>query len=198
MKRKLLLVLFVILAMASVSAAQVTVKKYDIKSGIITYDLVMKVGDFEIKNKVIVYFDDYGMKECKETFSKDKLEQSYFSDGKDLYSVKHSSKTAFKQGSAYRGTELRVEWSEFGTEKDRSSGICKKIPSMKIAEKNCEMIETNDGKGTVAKYGGWNKILLYMDVKTKDTETIQRALKVEENVKVSPDKFKVPAGYAIK
>lgn len=196
MKRKILLILSA--AFVFVAATEAQVKKYDIKSGIVTYDMIMKVGDFEIKNKIIVYFDDYGMKECKETFSNDKLEQSYFSDGKNIYSVKHNQKTAYKQGSASRGTELRVEWSEFGTEKDRSSGICKKIPSMKIAEKNCEMIETNDGKGTVAKYGGWNKILLYMNIKTKDTETIQRALKVEENVKVSPDKFKVPAGYAIK
>ncbi len=198
MKMRRIILLILSAAFVFVAATGAQVKKYDIKSGIVTYDMIMKVGDFEIKNKIIVYFDDYGMKECKETISKDKLEQSYFSDGKNIYSVKHKGKTAYKQGAAYRGTELRVEWSEFGTEKDRSSGICKKIPSMKIAEKNCEMIETNDGKGTVAKYGGWNKILLYMDVKTKDTETIQRALKVEENVKVSPDKFIVPAGYAIK
>ncbi len=198
MKRITFLILSATFILVAVAVAQGTVKKYDIKSGIIYYEMIMKVGDFEIKNKIVVYFDDYGMKECKDTYSGDKLEGSFFSDGINIYSVKHKGKTAYKQGAASRGTELRVEWSEFGTEKDRSSGICKKIPSMKIAEKNCEMIETNDGKGTVAKYGGWNKILLYMDVKTKDTETIQRALKVEENVKVSPDKFIVPAGYAIK
>ena len=197
MKKNILFFLSAVILFVVTAAAQTPVKKYDIKSGIITYDMTMKVGDFKIKNKMVVYFDEYGMKECKETFSGDKLEQSYFSDGKNIYSVKHKVKTAYKQGSAYRGTELRVEYSEFGTEKDRSSGLVKKIPSMKVADKTCEMIETNDGKGTVAKYGGWNKILLYMNIKTKDTESIQRALKIEENVKVPTEKFMTPKEYKV-
>ena len=130
------------------------------------------------------------MKECRETFSNNKLEESYLSDGKNLFSVKHDKKTAFKQGTASRGTELRVEWSEFGTEKDRQSGKYKNLPAMKVAGKNCEMFEHNDGKGNITQYGGWNKILLYMNLKTKSVQSIQRALKVEENTKVPPEKFK--------
>jgi hypothetical protein len=173
------------------------IKKYDIKSGIVTYDLVMKVGKMEMKKKTIVSFDDFGMKECRETFSDNKLDESYFSDGKNLYSARHAKKIVFKQGNAYRGTELRVEWSEFGTEKDRQSGKIKKMPAMSIAGKNCESFESNDGKGTVTRYGGWNKILMYLNVKTKSVETVQKAVKVEENAKVSEEKFKVPAGYAV-
>lgn len=112
------------------AAAQTPVKKYDIKSGVVTYELIMKMGDMQIQKKIVVYFDDFGMKECKETFSKDKLEESNFSDGKNLYLVKHNGKTAYKQGPAYRGTELRVEWSEFGTEKQRQSGMYKRLPAM--------------------------------------------------------------------
>jgi hypothetical protein len=173
------------------------IKKYDIKSGIVTYDLIMKMGKMEIKKKTIVSFDDYGMKECRETFSGNKLEESYFSDGKNLYAVRPAKKIVFKQGAAYRGTELRVEWTEFGTEKDRQSGKIKKMPAMSIAGKNCESFGSDDGKGTVTVYGGWNKILMYMHVKTKSVETVQKAVKVEENVKVSEDKFKIPAGYAV-
>jgi hypothetical protein len=190
----LLLVIFVLLATA---IAQAQLKKYDIKSGIITYESIMKMGDFEIKKKIIVYFDDFGMKECRETYDNNKLEESYFSDGKTIYSVKHNQKAAFKQGTASRGTELRVEWSEFGTEKDRQSGKYKKLPSKKVAGKDCDMFEYNDGKGTLTTYGGWSKILLYMKLKTKSVENIQKAVKVEENVTVSPDKFKVPTGYAV-
>jgi hypothetical protein len=174
-------------------------KKYDIKSGIVKYDMTMKVSTMEIKKNTIVYFDDYGMKECRETFSKDnKLEETYFSDGKNLYSVNHTKKIAHKQGDAYRGTELRVEWTDFGTEKDRQSGKIKKMPAMSVAGKNCESFGSDDGKGTVTVYGGWNKILMYLHVKTESVETLQKAIKVEENVKVSEEKFKVPVGYAIK
>jgi hypothetical protein len=69
------------------------IKKYDIKSGIVTYELNMKMGKMEIKKKTVVYFDDFGMKECRETYSKDnKLEGTYFSDEKNLYSVNYTKK----------------------------------------------------------------------------------------------------------
>lgn len=189
--------MLVLAAIVFVVAAQTPVKKYDMKSGVVTYESIMKMGDMQIKKKIVVYFDDFGMQECKETYSLDRLEESYFSDGKNLYLVKPDHKVAYKQGPAYRGTELRVEWSEFGTEKERQSGMYKKLPAMKVADKNCEAFEYNDGKGTITRYGGWNKILLYMDMKTKSMESIQRALKVEENAKVPAGKFKVPAGFAV-
>lgn len=192
-----ILALFVVFVFVLVATAQAQIKKYDIKSGLVTYESIMKMGDFEIKKKIIVYFDDYGMKECKETYSNNKLEESFFSDGKELYLLKHSAKTAFKRGTAYRGTELRVEWSEFGTEKDRQSGKYKKLPPKKVAGKDCDMFEYNDGKGTITLYGGWNKILLYMEMKSKDMESIQRALKIEENVKVSTEKFMTPKEYKV-
>jgi hypothetical protein len=190
-----LLICGVLFMMTSPLRSQV--KKYDIKSGIVTYDLIMKMGQMEIKKKTIVSFDDFGMKECRETFSGNKLEESYFSDGKNLYSVRQAKKIVLKQGAAYRGTELRVEWSEFGTEKDRQSGKIKKMPAMSIAGKNCESFGSDDGKGTVTVYGGWNKILMYLHVKTNSVESLQKAVKVEENVKVSEEKFKIPAGYVI-
>jgi hypothetical protein len=196
MKRPVLLFAFTV-AIASVSLAQVPVKKYDIKSGIVTFESITKIGKMEMKDKLVVYFDDYGMKECKETFSGDKLTESFFSDGKDLYLVKHGNKMAFKRGTASRGTELRVEWTEFGTEKDRSSGVYKKLPAMTVAGKKCEMFEHNDDKGNTTRYGGWNKILLFMDMKTGSMQTTQRAVKVEENVKVPPEKFAVPKGFTV-
>ena len=86
MKRTLLFFLAVIVTTLTV-AAQSSFKKYDIKSGVVTYDQVMKMGSFEMKKKVIVYFDDYGMRECRETYEDTKLQETYFSDGKDIYSV---------------------------------------------------------------------------------------------------------------
>lgn len=177
--------------------AQVPFKKYDIKSGIITYDLSMHVAEMDMKEKTIVYFDDYGMKECKETYSSDKLRESAFNDGENLYIVKFDQKTAFNQGPASRGTELRVEWSEFGTEKERQEGKYKKVASKTVAGKTCEMFEYNDGKGNITQYGGWNKILLYQNTQRSNVRTTLSAVKVEENVNVPPEKFQVPAGFKV-
>lgn len=196
MKTRLLL-LMVLLVFVIGIFAQIPFKKYDIKSGIITYDLIMHVAGMDMKEKIIVYFDDYGMKECKETYSSDKLNSSFFSDGKNLYMVKFNQKTAYNQGPASRGTELRVEWSELGTEKQREEGLYKKLPSKTIAGKTCEMFESNDGKGNIAQYGGWNKILLYLDTQRSDVRSTLSAVKVEENVNVPPEKFQVPAGFKI-
>jgi hypothetical protein len=196
MKRTLVFLLTVIVTTLTVTA-QSSFKKYNIKSGVVTYDQVMKMGSFEMKKKVIVYFDDYGMRECRETYEDTKLQETYFSDGKDIYAIKASGKTACKRGSASRGTELRVEASEFGTEKDRQSGKYKKLPSRTVAGKSCEMIQYDDGKGSVSLYGGWSKILMYMDLKTKGVVTTQQAVKIEENAKVPPTKFSVPADYRI-
>jgi hypothetical protein len=196
MKSKKLTLVFMLIFVIGI-VAQVSFKKYDIKSGIITYDLIMKVGGMDMKEKTIVYFDDYGMKECKETYSNDKLGGSTFSDGKNLYIVKFNQKTAYNQGPASRGTELRVEWSEFGTEKERQAGMYKKLASKTVAGKTCEMFESNDGKGNITQYGGWNKILLYLDTQTSSVRTTLSAVKVEENVKVPPEKFQVPEGFKV-
>jgi hypothetical protein len=197
MREKMLMASLVLMLSVALVSAQVPFKKYDIKSGIITYDLIMKVGSMEIKQKVIVFFDDYGMKECKDTYQDSKLAESNFSDGKNLFALHHGKKQAFNRGTASRGTELRVEWSEFGTEKDRQSGKYKKISAKTIAGKSCEMFETDDGKGNITRYGGWNKIMLYMDTKMSGVQSTQQAVKVEENVKVPPEKFKVPEGYTL-
>ncbi len=194
MKSRLSLFL-IVMGFVAGADAQTTFKKYDVKSGIVTFETTMQMGSIAMKEKTVVYFDDYGMKECKDTYSDDKLTSSFFSDGKNLYLVKYNQKTAYNQGSASRGTELRVEWSEFGTQKDRESGKIRKLPAMTVAGKNCEVFESNDGKGTIARYAGWKKILLYMDVQTKSVTTTLRAVKVEENAKVPPEKFLVPAGF---
>jgi len=193
--------LFLVLAMMVASqgvAAQVATHKYDIKSGIVTLESVSKVGTMEIKLKYVMYFDDYGMKECKETYKDGKLVSVFFSDGKTLYALNLGKKTASKKGDASRGTEPRVEFSEMGSQKDRDSGKVRKIAPMLVAGKQCEAIETNDGSGTVTQYAGWKKIMLYMKSRSASTATTIKATKIEENVAVPVAKFQVPAGYAIK
>jgi hypothetical protein len=197
MNRTILLVLLAMAVFVCNASGQANFKKYDIKSGKVTYEQVMNVSSMTVKTKFIVYFDDYGMKECRETWSADNvLSDVYLSDGKDLISINMKKKKATKQGTAYRGTELRVEWTDFGTEKDRQSGKIRKLPAQVIAGKTCEMFESGDPKGSYTRYGGWNKILMLLDSKSSSTQTVRTAVKVEENVPVPADKFKVPAGFS--
>jgi hypothetical protein len=180
------------------SFAQTQVKKYDIKSGIVTYNQVMKVGSMEMKKKVIIYFDDYGIKENRETFDKDKLIDSYFSDGNFVYAIKHGKKVALKKEKAYNGVGILTDWHQFGTEKDIQSGKIKIKPAMTVVGKSCDVFETRDKDGKpTAVYAGWKKVLMYMSTKSSYTDMEQKAIKFEENANIPADKFKVPSDYTI-
>jgi len=74
----------------------------------------------KIKNKSMVYFDDYGMKECHDIYAGERLTSSLFSDGQMVYEVNHGKKTASVREKAYRGTEFRFDWNEI-SEKDRTA-----------------------------------------------------------------------------
>jgi hypothetical protein len=170
-------------------------KKYDIKSGIVTFETEMLIGKMKTTGKAIVFFDEYGMKECKETYEDNQLSEINFSDGKTIYLVKVNKKTAFKSGDAYRGTELKCDWAEV-SEKDKQSGKAKKLPARTIAGKSCEAFQVASGS-TVSVFAGWKGITLYSEVKTGMMNVISRAVKVEENAAVPASKFQVPAGYSV-
>jgi hypothetical protein len=166
--------------------------KYDIKSGIITFDYTIMLGKTKLTNKTIVYFDEYGMKECKEEYEGKELKKSFFSDGKTLYTVIHATKTAFKRGNASRGTELR-----FGmTEEEKGTGKTKKLDNIIVAGKTCESFERR-GTSDRTVFAGWNHIVLLTDYDAGTMKSTTRAVSVQENVKVPPDKFMVPAGYKV-
>jgi len=173
--------------------AKAQTKKYDIKSGIITFETTMKMMDMTIITKSIVYFDEYGMKECKESYKDSILEESFFSDGKFLYKVAYEQKRALKAGKAIRGTEFKFDWNEI-SDKDKKTGKAKLLPDMTIAGRICHSFEYFDGD-TPTKFAGWSGICLLTEMKTKDMSTLTRALKIEENAKVPAEKFVLPPGY---
>jgi len=177
-----------------VLAAQPAFQKYDVKSGVITMDSVMKISTLEMKTKIVVSFDDYGMKECKETYKDGQLIGTTFSDGKSVYNLQLKKKSATRTGEAFRGTELRVELSEFGTTKDRESGKVKRVAPMKIAGKDCDMIEVTSSNGEVSRYGGYKKIMVYL----KTGSVTIAANKIEEDAAVPASKFQIPAGFELR
>ncbi len=170
-------------------------KKYGIKSCTITFETIQKMSGFDTKNKVVVSIDDFGMKECRETYEGDEISEIFFSDGNELYTVKPDKKSAFKRGKAYRGTEMKFDWNEISS-KDKKSGKAKQLPNVTIAGKMCESFEVNL-EGSSTTYAGWNNILLMYNMKTKEMTNLTKAVKVDEKSAISPDKFKVPAGYSV-
>jgi hypothetical protein len=191
--KKLVWLLAIAFITLGASEAQ-TVNKYDIKSGVVTLEIETKVSTMEIKMTKIVYFDDYGKKQCEETYSDGKLSSVVFSDGKDKISLSPGKKTARKEeGAGEQGIGPRVEINFFGTTKDVESGVVKKMPSMTLAGQTCEVFQITRGSNTQT-YAGWNKVMVY--TKTEGTEI--KAVKIEPNATVPKEKFQVPAGYTMK
>lgn len=193
--KKVFIFVGIILFIVSFSILEAqTVKKYQIKSGIITFETTLTMGKMDMKTKAVVYFDDFGMKECRDTYDLDgnTIKESFFSDGKDLYLVIYAKKEVYKRGTAFRGTEYKFDWNEIAP-----SGKAKKIANMTVAGKNCEAYEMTD-KGNINTYAGWNNICLYIGTNQSNMKVVSKAIKFEENAAVPVEKFKVPAGFALK
>jgi hypothetical protein len=195
MKRKMLLSL-TILAFVIATVAQTQVKKYDIKSGIATLELTSTIGSTKIKMTKIVYFDDYGTKECEETYSNGKLSGVLFCDGRNKISLNLKSKKAQVIEPSTRGTGTRIDIDDMGTKEDIKSGKVKIIAPMTIAGQTCEIIQVGKEKNPTL-YGGWHRVMVYMKSVGSSVNTLIKATKLEANVPVPKEKFEVPPGYSI-
>lgn len=171
-------------------------KKYDIKSCTITYEMTQKIAGLDIKSRIVVSFDDYGMRECRETYQGDQIQEVFFSDGKELYKLQPAKKAAFNRGKADRGTEVIIGWNDISSD-DKKAGKAKQLPNITLAGKTCESFEYGSDKETTT-YAVWNHILMMIDMKSKEMTMLKKAVNVDEKTAVSADKFKVPAGYTQK
>lgn len=182
-------------ATQEITEAPASAKKYQIKSGTVTFENTVTSSGMVIKQKSVVYFDDYGIKERKDTYDDEgSLTESFFSDGNNLYTLIHEDKIAFEVGQAYRGTELKFDWDEISAE-DKNNGKATKGTNETVAGKDCEVFyhETDLGK---AKFAGWNNICLLTEVAGSFGQTINRAVEIKEG-SVGADMFVVPAGYSL-
>ncbi len=180
-----------------VENAPVARKKYDVKSGIVTFETIMEMSGMKMADKKILYFDDYGMKECEETYKDGKLTESFVSDGKERFKLFHEKKGVYKAGAASNGTAMPFNWNEV-SQSDKDGGIAKQGEKMTVAGKDCEtftFITETAGEKTTTKYAGWNHVLLSMELQSKSMKSSEKAVKVEENASVPADKFSIPADY---
>lgn len=167
-----------------------SIKKYPIKSGIVTFDNDL----MGIKQKSILYFDDYGMKEAEETYDGDAVKEIKICDGKKRYSANFEKKIAYEIGDCYRGIAYKFDWDEI-SKADQQYKV-KKGPNMTIAGKDCESYSMQ-GTDYPSTFAGWNNICLYQETKSKYGTVTMKAVKVEEGA-VPSEKFQVPAGFELK
>ena len=170
-------------------------KKYDVRSGVITYNTSMNTLTVNVSYKTVVSFDNYGMRERRDTYDGDLLVETFLCDGFNNYNISHTLKKLVRTGTAYRGTESRFGWEKINNEEIKSGKVTK-LPSIIIASKTCRAFTINTGAATVT-YAGWNHIILLNKVESPGGKSISKAIKVDI-FPVDPITFKLPKDYSVK
>jgi hypothetical protein len=181
---------------AMVSAAAAT-KKYDVKSGIVTYDCLMSMSGMNIRTKKVLYFDDYGNQECEETYKVDPSGKESLSDRnfvKDGF--RYSCSVEYGGGAKTKamgtGVAARFNVDEASTMKDNKFA---KLGDENVCGKTCNGFSMETGSGKISMHG-WSGIALktVLDNAAAGMKSESKAVKFEENAAVPADVFSVPAG----
>jgi hypothetical protein len=188
----------------STTTPQTTVeqnKRYQIESGIITYDMTNNmIGG---KMTQILYFDDWGLKEARETITEmSMMGQTIKTHKIDLakegyyYNLDLDKKTGTKfKRTLPAGSEYDV--SKFSQEMMKDYNI-KMLGKEDVAGKTCEKSSMDyskmNMKGTV---WNWQGITLKSDIDMGKINVKTIATKVDENASVPPSIFEVPADVQI-
>jgi hypothetical protein len=184
------------LAVLAYGSAAAQAHKYGVKSGSVTFESETVMGKMKLNASYVLWFDDYGMKEAKETMENGVVTEVRFSDGATIYSVIPPKRTAFKAGVASRGIEYRVDWAEVPA-KDKQAGKAKQLPARTIAGKECQSYEVTSGDA-VSTFAGWQGVMLFHELKRPNMTVTAKATKFDEKATVSASRFAVPAGFTVK
>jgi hypothetical protein len=175
-------------------------KKYEIKSGIITTETVMSMNGMNLTSKKVLYFDDYGAKECEEEFKTDDAGKEFLAmrifvkDGFH-YTCSVENKGGVKTKSSGYGVASPFNMSEASTQTDSQYKV---LSETTVCGKSCKGFSMVTPSGNISMYG-WNGITLktVVDNASMDLKTSTTATKIEENVAIPAEKFEVPAGVVM-
>ena len=182
---------FVLLAVCGVNAQ----KKYDIKSGIVTFENTIAILGKAAPQKQILYFDDYGRRERKELYEGEILREAYVCDGKELFNLVYEESTAYRSGPSVSGTETRFAGDPIPTSTKQIA--IKKLPKMKIAGKLCGAYEMTEN-GAATTLAGWGHLTLYTSSDAGGIHSASKAVKIEENASIPEGMFRVPKKFTVK
>lgn len=170
-------------------------KKYEVESGVITFNTSMNTLTVDVSYKTVISFDHYGVRERRDTYEGGVLTETFLSDGFNNYNISHTHKKIVRTGKAYRGTESKFGWDTI-SEEDVKAGKVVKDPSMTIAGKKCKVYTILAGVATVT-YGGWKNIILLNKVESPGGKSVSEAEKIEI-YPVDENTFILPKGYGIR
>ncbi len=168
------------------------IRKYGIKSAKITF--TTQIADVE--GLRILYFDNYGKDECEEIYEKGKLTESTLSFNNFMYKIIHKDKSAYKLGPTRTGVAYKFDWQQL-PDKLKKEGRVIKTQNKEVAGKICEAYKMENA-GIVTEFAGWNNICLFTEQKTKQGNSFSKAIKIEENIKIEPEKFSLSKDLMVK
>jgi len=167
------------------------VKKYDVKSGIVTYNQHQEKGYGVDDTKIVVYFDNYGIIESKEEYVNDVLKKRVYTNSDYVYDVSYSDKSVTKSLQKYAHYTTGV--AEY-----YSNTVQQTILSdTTIAGKTCKY---SSAKLTdlSTKQAGYSGILFYYFEKITDVPAKTTTVtKYEEGVAMPASAFTYPSEFTV-
>lgn len=190
--KKISLIILLILSVTSLFAQ---IKRYEIESAIIEYDINgsgnMTGMATKISGKSTVFFKNYGIIELSdEKINQNLMGQNEYThdiikiEDDTVYSVDFEEKVIYKQKITASEKEMMVKDTNEKSLKDLGG---KKIGTEKVAGYKCDIWQLKGSK--ICIYKG---IPLKMQTNTMGITQVQIAKKVQLNVSIDDDKFKLP------
>lgn len=184
------------------SAAQKSNGKYQLKSGIIYMDI--ENGMMPGISKSILYFDNYGNKECTETNmememmgQKVKVHQlGIIADGY-IYTVDLEKKIGTKMKISSQYDPSKIDYNNLNSDVMKEYNL-KKEGTETLLGKKCDIYSMSHAKMKLkGKTWIWNGINMKSEMTMSGISIKTTTTKIEENVSVSSSKFVVPKGIKI-
>lgn len=170
--------------------------KYAIKSGI----LQMKATTLGISQDITIYFDDFGDREMTDinvSMLGVKTHQMVISDSGNLYTIDLDKKTGYKIKADTQNIEKPEDFNFLKlTEKNVKDFQIKKEGQAQFLDRLCDIYKVNNSKFNGTFYV-WKGIALKTEANAMNMKTTIEVKKIEENVKIPADKFKIPDGVKI-
>lgn len=188
---------------ASAEAPAAKKGKYNIKSGIITYDTEA----MGMKMPTTLYFDDYGNIECQEVKMEmemmgTKVTTHNLTITKDgyIYTIDLTNKTGSKMKMMPNAATANMSGMDFTnlSEEFLKSMKMKKEGSESVCGKSCDVYSIdNESMGMKGTFAIYNSIPMKTNIEAMGMPMTMNATKFEENVEIPADKFEVPADIQV-
>lgn len=170
--------------------------RYNIKSGIITYNATIMLMD----QQIIMYFDDWGRKERREiniSIMGKKLNNVTLSDTTFVYTYNPEKNEGTRMPLDTENPD-NINFTNLNDDKIRKFNIVKEGKET-ILDRNCIVYSMDYKKaGISGKYTIWNGINLKTEASAQGMSVKIEAIKIEENVSIPVEKFIPPKSINFK